>query len=595
MHMMTSKLRKTFRQVFTLPVAALAGIALLSGCAGELKQIGTAIETRILKRGEVDFEKPYGDYLAGRYAKARRDSASAADFYATALAKDPDNVPLMRRTFLLMLVEGRMERALDLGSQIYEKSPRDREVPLLLALHRMKKSEYAAARRLLTGVPDSGLNGFLLPVVRAWIAVGEGDIQGALGQLEPLNSSKAHTNLQAFHRGLINDFAGNWDAARSAYQKAMAESSGRSVQVLNAYGSFLSRTDNSLEGRAVMEKFLAAVPNNYQIRDILTRLESGEKLPQPAVSPMDGVAEVMYSAGTALARENARDAATIYLQLALFARPDFPLAQTLLAELREADRRWADAIRIYRSIKPGSAFSHNANIGIASNLNRMGETDQALSLLQRIAERNPKDAEALITQGDILRSKERFVEAAEAYGKAIERYPSFHEADWSLFYVRGIANERSAQWDAAEKDFLKALELKPEQPLVMNYLGYSWIEKGRNFDRARGMIERAVELRPNDGYIVDSLGWVLYRLGDFDEAVTQLERAVELRPQDPVINDHLGDALWRVGRRFEARFQWRRALSLEPEETLIPTIEQKLKVGLAASDESGGKPKNNGG
>jgi Flp pilus assembly protein TadD len=196
--------------------------------------------------------------------------------------------------------------------------------------------------------------------------------------------------------------------------------------------------------------------------------------------------------------------------------------------------------------------------------------------------------EALVNLADLLRSKKRFSESVEAYDAAIERIGTIGKRHWTLLYSRGIALERSSQWLRAEEDFITALRLKPDQPYVLNYLGYSWVDQGINLARAQKMIERAVELRPNDGYIVDSLGWVLYRLGDFPRAAKQLERAVELRPQDPTINDHLGDAYWRVGRAAEARFQWRRALSLDPEPDQVSTIRDKISNGLSAVQSKNG-------
>jgi Flp pilus assembly protein TadD len=197
----------------------------------------------------------------------------------------------------------------------------------------------------------------------------------------------------------------------------------------------------------------------------------------------------------------------------------------------------------------------------------------------------PDRFEPLFRLGNMLRAKERFEEAAAAYDRAIERVAEPRREHWTIFYFRGITRERTESWELAEADFLKALELEPEQPFVMNYLAYSWIEKELHLDRAKGMLVRAVELRPDDGYIVDSLGWVYFRLSEYDKGVTYLERAVELRPQDPVINDHLGDAYWRVGRHQEARFQWRRALSLGPEEAEALTIEKKIDSGLGETPE----------
>ncbi len=203
---------------------------------------------------------------------------------------------------------------------------------------------------------------------------------------------------------------------------------------------------------------------------------------------------------------------------------------------------------------------------IAANLDELDRSEEAVAELHAMAASRPDRIDALLALGSLLRSKERWVEAVTAYNDAISRVDEPQQRHWRAFYARGIALERSKQWDRSEGDFLRALELEPDQPFVLNYLGYSWVDQGVNLQRALKMIERAVELRPNDGYIIDSLGWARYRLGEFEDGVAHLERAVELLPDDPTINDHLGDALWQVGRHVEARFQWRRALALKPEE-----------------------------
>ena len=213
-------------------------------------------------------------------------------------------------------------------------------------------------------------------------------------------------------------------------------------------------------------------------------------------------------------------------------------------------------------------------------LNRLKRTQPAIRHLNAMARDRKDDPGPLINLGDILRSHDRFTEAVDAYDRAFKRIEKTEPRHWSLLYARGIALEQSKQWPRAEADFLEALELKPDQPYVLNYLGYSWIEKGRHTERAQEMIQKAVKLRPNDGYIVDSLGWGHYKLGNYEKSVLHMERAVELRPQAPVINNHLGDAYWRVGRRREANFQWNRSLSLDPKEEMAVKIRQKLKTGL---------------
>jgi Flp pilus assembly protein TadD len=227
----------------------------------------------------------------------------------------------------------------------------------------------------------------------------------------------------------------------------------------------------------------------------------------------------------------------------------------------------------------------NAQIETALNLDRLGKTDQAVSQLRALARRKDAGLRVLVALGDLLRAHERFPEAASAYEQAIALAPTPPTRQyWSLFYARGVSLERAGHWPEAERDLKAALALDPDQPLILNYLGYSWIEKGQNFDEAMKMIARAVDLLPNDGYVMDSLGWAHYRLGRYDQALTVLERAVNLRPDDPTINDHLGDAYWRTGRPLEARFQWKRAITLGADKTIVPVIEHKIEFGLSETN-----------
>ena len=269
-----------------------------------------------------------------------------------------------------------------------------------------------------------------------------------------------------------------------------------------------------------------------------------------------------------------------YARLALYLRPDLVEGQILIGDTLAGQKNYDAAIEIYDTINPTSPLSHTAKIRKAQSLHENEDKEAAFSLLEEIADAQPEKTDALIELGNLLRRDELYQRAEEAYSRAIERLNEPKSEHWTLFYSRGIAYERTKRWPEAEADFLYALELEPEQPFVLNYLGYSWVDQGLNLDEAKDMLHRAVDARPDDGFIVDSLGWVYYRLKDYEKSVDSLERAVELQPGDPVINDHLGDAYWRVGREREAQFQWRRALTLEPEDDVIATIRKKLSEGL---------------
>ena len=217
---------------------------------------------------------------------------------------------------------------------------------------------------------------------------------------------------------------------------------------------------------------------------------------------------------------------------------------------------------------------------MATNLDSLDRTDEAKKELRALIADNPRDQEAIMALANILRARKDYKECAETYSKVVDLVPNPQKANWTLFYFRGICHERSKNWPAAEADLRKALELFPEQSHVLNYLGYSWVDQGINLDEGMSMIKRSVAQRPDDGYIVDSLGWAYYRIGNYEEATKHLERAIELKPEDPTINDHLGDAYWRVGRKLEATFQWAHARDLKPEPEELPKILEKLKNGL---------------
>ena len=311
-----------------------------------------------------------------------------------------------------------------------------------------------------------------------------------------------------------------------------------------------------------------------------TELKAGEKLPPLVDTPQAGAAEVLYGLGAALGRRGGEDLGLVYLQLALYLAPSHPLALLSLADLYEAMKKPELANKIYERVPLNSPLQRNARNPArvqprCARSHRRGESE-----LEKLIAANPGDLEAIMALGNVLRGRKEFAECGDVYTKGVDTLTKTEKANWVIFYFRGICYERSKQWPKAEADLKKALELYPDQAHVLNYLGYSWIDQGINLDDGMRMIKRAVEQRADDGYIVDSLGWAYYRLGNYEEAVKQLERAVELKPEDPTINDHLGDAYWKVGRVLEARFQWSHARDLKPEPEDLVKIEDKLKSGL---------------
>ncbi|RMD65363.1 MAG: tetratricopeptide repeat protein [Alphaproteobacteria bacterium] len=442
------------------------------------------------------------------------------------------------------------------------------------------RNDLDAADAVLERLPQRGVSAITRPLLRAWAAAMRGDTEAALERVAPLKNRAGFGVLYSLHAALIDDLAGRSEAARQAYDAALEAATQPSLRLTWLVGNFFERSGARERAIEVYRDFLARDPDSVLIARALRRAEAGET-PAPVITDARaGMAESLFNLASLLSRERAEEIAMIHVHMALRLRPDFMVARILLAEILQGQGRGEKAIAVYRELPSDSPFAWTVGLRVADELERLDRVEEAIAEYERLAAARPDRYEPLLRLGNLLRNRERFAEAVDAYDRAAARIGTPQRRHWTLFYFRGIALERLSQWERAERDFLLALELEPEQPFVMNYLAYSWVEKKLHLDKAKSMLVRAVELRPDDGYIVDSLGWVYYRLGEYDKGVQYLERAVELRPQDPVINDHLGDAYWRVGRRHEARFQWRRALSLDPEEDVAEKIRAKLQRGL---------------
>ena len=525
-----------------------------------------------------------GAYLAGRHAQAMRDMGQAADLLGQALKLDPGSRRLKRRIFTVLLAEGRVDEAVVLARGLIKGEGDASFSRLTLAVERIGAGRFDEALNHLGALPNDGIMSYLAPLLSAWAEAGKDDFTAAREALKPLSEKNGSRALYDLHVALVQDMAGNVQAAEESYRRVADGQTGLTLRLVQLLGSLYERSGKHDEARAIYKDYLKTQPRSNLLDVAWARLDTGAKPAPEVASAIDGAAEGLFGLAGSLRQQNARETALLLGRMALYLRPDFPMEQILLADLLESDNRLDAANRIYESINPNSPYAWTVRLRIASNLDQMNKTEEALSRLAAMASDQPSQAEALINMGDILRGHERFDEAVQAYDRAVARIPKLEKRHWRLLYSRGIALERSKKWARAEADLLLALEFEPDQPFLLNYLGYSWVEKGLHLERARDMIKTAVKLRPNDGYIVDSLGWVLYQGEKFEEAVRELERAVELRPEDPIINDHLGDALWRVGRLQEAKFQWRRALSLDPEPDTVPAIEKKLKQGLGGGN-----------
>jgi tetratricopeptide (TPR) repeat protein len=521
-----------------------------------------------------------GSYLAARHASVERDAAAAAAFYRSALRTDPKNNELLDRAFISSLADGDIDEAVKLADRILTMDKANRVARLVVGVRDLKQKKYATAQLNINQSIRGPITDLVATLLSGWANYGAGDAKAAVAGIDKLTGPEWYPIFKDLHTGMILETSGKDKDAGARFERAYKLDDSM-LRVSDAYARWLSRNKDSAAATGIYEAFDKKLPRHPLVQEGLRDTKAGKKLPPLVDSAQAGAAEALYGIGATLTRRGGEDLALVYLQLALYLQPNHPLALLSLADLYESVKKPQMAIKVYERMPASSPLKRNAQIQLATNLDAADRSDEAIKILKGVTAEAPKDIEAIMALGNIERGRKKFSDCAGTYTQAIDANPGVTDKNtWVTYYYRGICEERSKQWNKAEVDMRKALELQPEQPHVLNYLGYSWIDQGINLDEGMKMIKRAVDQRPDDGYIVDSLGWAFYRIGNFEDAVKNLERAIDLKPEDPTINDHLGDAYWRVGRTLEAKFQWAHARDLKPEAEELPKIEAKIANGL---------------
>ena len=535
--------------------------------------------------GDPDSGTLLGNYLSGRIARDGHDTMAAAEFYSKALADDPENEIILEQTFLLETAAANWDRAIELARDLAAVEPSHRVAQFMLGLEAFKKHDYKVAEEHFAAARQGPIADLTSTLARAWVEEADGRHSDAFATLDTLSSADWAQYYQRYHRALIADVAGRHQLADQAYEQAF-KANPTTLRVADAYARHAVNANDRELAIDTLKAHIAKAGPHPLSEALLKDIQDGKTPPLIAATPNDGLAEVFYGIGDALAGEGGLDMGVIFLQFSLYLKPDFPLAHVALAEAYENAKKYDAEIAAFDQIPRDSPLWLSVQIQKAFSLNSLEKVDEAKALLEKLTEEYPDDTRPLDALGNILRSHERYAEALEYYSKAVALIDKPTQENWPLFYSRGVCNERLKDWPAAEADFKKALQLSPDELLVLNYLGYSWVDQGMNLKQAMDYIRKAVKLKPDDGYYVDSLGWAYYRIGNMPAAVEHLERAVELKPDDPTINDHLGDAYWRVGRTLEAKYQWSQALSLDPEPEQIETLNKKIASGLEEPTET---------
>ena len=526
-----------------------------------------------------------GAYLAGRQAASQSDFAQASQYYVKALARDRNNPELMEGAVLSFLSLGQIKRGVPIAKAIEQAGLRSQTGSMILVTDLVMREDFDGV--IARDGENDGIGPLVDTLVSAWAKLGQGKAAAAFEEFDEVTKQPGMAGFAIYHKAMAYGVVGDFDSADKLFSDKEAGAASSTRRGAMARAEVLSQLDRNADAIASLKLAFGAA-RDPELSKLIEALEAGEMVPFTQVkSVRDGVAEVFYSLAGALRNEASAEYTLLYGRVAYALRPEHIDALLLNAELLEELGQHDLAIEAYKKVPVDHTASHAAELGRAAALRRAGKPDAAIEVLEQLARRFPDMAIVHSTLGDVLRGQDAHSEAVVSYDKALELTPDDARGRWFVLYARAIAHERLDRWELAEADFRAALVLNPNQPQVLNYLGYSLVEKQVNLDEALNMIERAVAAQPDRGFIVDSLGWALFRLGRYSEAVVHMENAVALMPVDPVVNDHLGDVYWSVGRIREAEFQWSRALSFvdltdADGEADPDRIRRKLERGLDA-------------
>ncbi|MBO3759072.1 tetratricopeptide repeat protein [Ciceribacter sp. L1K22] len=571
--------------------AALISLAGLSATAAQTPAVEEKTET-VFNPAEVDTFA--GAFLAARTADADRDYENAVALYKKALESEPGNVEIRERLMLALFMHGDFDAAIRYANDLKNDASVERVTTVARSLHAIRNREYNTAEKILSYKGPNDLDRLINSLLSGWARLGAGKGKEAVAQMAALDGPPWYAIFKNYNAGVAAAMLGDADTARKHLTSAVTDREGAAtatdlfVRAVIALATVEANQGNKQKALDAVSAGDALLNDYAPFKALRDRINAGKKLDPVVTNASEGASGVLFSIAGALNRPGAEDTVMLYLQ---FARAlDQKSADTLImlgGIAEEADKTDA-AIAYYSSVPEDSPMRRLSEMQLGLALAQTGKTDEATQHLQSLIDADPSDFRSYLALGSVFSDAKNYEAMAETYDKAAAMIgPTPTRGHWPVFFQRGIAYERLKKWPQAEPNFRKALELNPDQPQVLNYLGYSWVDMNDNLEEGLDMIRKAVELKPDDGYIVDSLGWAYYRLGRFEEAVSELERAVELRAGDATINDHLGDAYWRVGRTLEAVYQWKRALASSPEAAEIPKIEAKIANGLPPLDKAG--------
>ncbi len=521
-----------------------------------------------------------GAFLAARYADSVSDPASAARFYATALKADPGNQELAEAGFLAGVLAGSPE-----ALQLAPRLPGNALAALLSGNQAAMNGDYGQAAQFFKSLPGDQLAALIEPLLLAWTRLGQGNEQAALNGLTASFNKAGFGAVYVLNAAMIADSAGDRKTAAQLY--GAVSGAAPNLRLAEILASWYTRQGDKARAQAVLADLVATHP------DLAIALpQIRQQMNAPVIStPVQGLAEAYLTLAASLSQPQAMFLRTVFLRFSLQLRPDLSAARLILANTQingddpsytPTPTQMENALTTLAPIQPTDPLYGPAAAQEASLYASLNQPDKAVALLDGLIASHPHNPGLLASAGDVWRSASQCGQALPYYQKAIAMAGTPPPAEaWTLYFDRGICEDQTGNWAAAEPDIETALRLSPDQPYVLNYLGYSWAKRDVKLDQAKAMLEKAAALDPNDGAVLDSLGYVELKRGNTKSALALLIQAVQLSPDDAEVNAHLGDAFWQAGQSVQAAYQWDRALDLNPDPTLKAGLEAKINQHFA--------------
>ncbi len=509
-----------------------------------------------------------GSYLSSQFSRASGDVEKATKSLAVVYDKNKQDIDIANQLMGLYLIGGKIDKAMDIASNISKDNPKEPIAALMLSLRAIKNNEAANAAKILDNVFEDGGGQLWLPLIYAWLDLDQHKLRKPL-LMEELSAEVGRAApIVNYHLALINAQAGFTEEAVKNFKQAVDDSTNPPARMMQMLVQFYDKNKSPELLKPIVIAYRKVNPFADKIKV------------SPINNMQDGAAEILLTMGSIMLASDVTQDATLYLQLALYLKPDLEVANLVLAQAYGELQQYGIANELLAKIKPASQLYSTAQLYMAVNLGRLKKTDEAINKLDALIAASPNDIEAYMAKGDLLRGQDRYPEAIKVYEAAVATIKEVKPQHWPVFFALGTGFDKIGDWINSEKNLKRSLDLSPAQPDVLNYLGYSYLMRGEKIAQAKDLIEKAIKKRPSDPQIMDSMGWALYLSGDYKASVGYIEKALAALPSDPTINEHLGDIYWRLGRKTEARFQWDRSLTYAKDDALSQEIRKKITDGL---------------